>query len=386
MITPDETLRVVVIGVHLGGEGYPNVQHMLEGLRACPDVALEEHAYPLLSEGHLSARKDFRAIVRAGFAHLKAWHALWRVRTGSVVYIPYPALFLLLLWSLLPPAMRARRRIVADAFISVYDALVNDRKRLSPNTLSARMLRAIERRALRAADAVVVDTPENASFMALSLGLERARLHAIGLCIDEVAYALRESASPRIGPCRVVFTGTLIPLHGIAIILSAIELLADREDLEFVLIGDGQEAPLLETFMATARPRVRWSRRWHRARELAEEVACADVCLGVFSTGAKTQRVGPLKVHAYACMGKAIITADTAWAQRISEGCAEPPFVTVPAGDAKALATAITRLAEDPALRVRLGTAARAIYTERLGNPRTLAGLRAVLFPSESRG
>lgn len=374
-------MRLVVVGVHLSSDAYPNVRHTLDGLRAIPGLTLEEHAFPMRSQGHLSARPGLRALVSAAVAHGKALRALWRQTAGTRVFVPYPALFLLFLWSLFPRGRRRRLRIVADAFISVHDTLVDDRRRLNPHGWRARLLYAIERRALGIADAVVVDTEENADFMAQSLGLPRARLHAVGLCIDESAYAPRATAQRPDGRCRVLFTGTLIPLHGIEVIVAAMTRLAAREDIEFILIGDGQQAPVLETCMAGSPPRVGWSRRWHTALELADEVAAADICLGVFSPGPKAQRVGPLKVHAYACMGKAIITAETAWSRRITHALAEPPFVTVPAGDATALAHAIAALADDSALRARLSRASRAAYTQQLGNARTVARLREVLFP-----
>ena len=380
MSAPEHPAQLAVIGVHLTSDAYPNVRHTLTGLRAIPALAIDEYAFPMRAQGHLSARPGLRALVSAAVAHAKALRALWRQTAGTRVFVPYPALFLLFLWSLCPGRRRKRIRIVADAFISVHDTLVKDRGLLSPSSLRARLLHALESRALGAADAVVVDTLENAAFMAHSLELPSARVHAVGLCIDETAYAPRDISPRGDGRCRVLFTGTLIPLHGIEVIMGAMIHLATREDIEFILIGDGQQAPLLEAFMATPRPRVRWSRRWHSALELADEVAAADICLGVFSAGPKAQRVGPLKVHAYACMGKAIVTGDTRWARRMADALAEPPFVTVPTGDATALAHAIAALADDSALRARLARASRAAYTQQLGNARSLARLQTVLF------
>jgi len=379
--TPTPSRRLVVIGVHLATDGYPNVRHTLEGLRSTPAIVLEEYAFPMQSQGHLSARRGLRAGMFAVVAHAKALRVLLRQTAETSVYVPYPAPFLLFLWSLFPSRRRKRPRIVADAFISVHDTLVSDRQRLEPGSWRARLLHAIERRALNVADAVVVDTLENADFMAHSLGLRRDRVHAVGLCINEIAYAPRETASRQDGRCRVLFTGTLIPLHGIEVIVAAMTRLAAREDIEFVLIGDGQRAPLLEEFLATPRSRIRWLRRWHTAGELADEVAHADICLGVFSSRPKAQRVGPLKVHAYACMGKAIITADTQWSRRLSRDFATPPFATVPAGDPAALAATIVELADNPALRARLARASRTAYSQQLGNPHTLTRLEAVLFP-----
>lgn len=383
--------KLSIVGVHRETDGYPSVKHLLRGLRVHPDLQLREFSHPLPAWPRAGVSARLRALLQALICHLRALRDLRRVAPHADIYVPYPALGLLFLWSLLP--QRPHRRIVADAFISLHDTVVTDRKLLRPKSVAARLLYACERRALAAADAVVVDSEENARFIAQSLGLPPTRVHAIGLCIDEDAYAAHDATSPvrtaepalaahpANPPLRVLFTGTFIPLHGIPIILDAMTQLDTREDLEFVIIGDGQDAPLMARFAAGTRARVRWARHWHTAQQLASEVARADICLGIFSPGPKADRVGPLKLHAYACMGKAIITAETSWTRRMRADCAATPFITVPTGNATALARAITQLADDAALRRLLAAASRAWYTARLGNARALEKLSAVLWP-----
>lgn len=383
--------QLSIVGVHRETDGYPSVKHLLRGLRAHPAMDLRECSHPLPAWPRKGVSARLCALLQGLTCHLRALCDLRRMAPDAVIYVPYPALGLLFLWSLLPK--RPHQRIVADAFISLHDTVVTDRKLLRPASMAARLLYFCERRALLAADAVVVDSEENTRFIAQSLRLPAARIHAIGLCIDEDAYAAREVADPAPAaelalaarhatpPLRVLFTGTFIPLHGIPVILEAMTQLQTREDLEFVLIGDGQEAPLVERFMMRTGAPLRWARHWHNAQQLASEVARAEICLGIFSPGPKADRVGPLKLHAYACMGKAIITAETSWTRRVRADCVATPFITVPPGDATALATAIAALADDETLRQRLAEASREWYAARLGNGRTLEKLRAVLWP-----
>ena len=116
--------------------------------------------------------------------------------------------------------------------------------------------------------------------------------------------------------------------------------------------------------------------------DLAEEVRQADVCLGVFGRGEKAQRVWPLKNYAYMASGRAIITGDTACARELLSRTGGAAFVTVPPGDAGALAEAIRRLAADPSERVRLAGEARAFFDTHLRSEVATRQLVSVLRSS----
>src|SRR5205085_3136955 len=60
----------------------------------------------------------------------------------------------------------ADRPVVFNPLVSLYDTFVADRERFRPRSPAGRLLRAIDRRALRAADLVVADTVANADFLA----------------------------------------------------------------------------------------------------------------------------------------------------------------------------------------------------------------------------
>src|SRR5438445_12109276 len=76
----------------------------------------------------------------------------------------------------LPAARRAARGRpgVLNPLVSLADTLVADRGRFRPGSLAARMLEAIDRRALRSADAVVADTEAHGRYLAELAGLGEA--------------------------------------------------------------------------------------------------------------------------------------------------------------------------------------------------------------------
>jgi glycosyltransferase involved in cell wall biosynthesis len=169
----------------------------------------------------------------------------------------------------------------------------------------------------------------------------------------------------------------MVPLHGMETILEAASLLSERPDIHFKLIGDGQDAPLVEARLRTHMPHLEWERAWQPSQRIAEEISRADICLGIFGAGDKAQRVCPFKIYAYASIGRAVITGDTLCLRDTVELAGEI-FASVPVNDAAALAAKIVQLANDPALRTKLASSSRQFYGNHLSNQAALAQLAHV--------
>jgi spore maturation protein CgeB len=106
-------------------------------------------------------------------------------------------------------------------------------------------------------------------------------------------------------------------------------------------------------------------------------VSSAAICLGVFGTSAKAARVVPNKVWQAMAAGRPVISADTPGIREaITDGVSG---LLVPPGDPAALAQALRTLAADPALRARMGEAARAAYLEKGAPPAAAGPLHAAL-------
>jgi len=371
--------QLAVIGVHASSEAYPNTLHSLQGLRNHFDI--NEIDVPLFPRegGAMCARGGLLSKAwKLVSAHARVIAKGLAMRPRPVrVYVPYPAPILLYAWSFVPRGLRPRR-IVADAFISLFDTVVNDRGLLRPTDWRARILWRIERRAYGIADAVVVDTGQNADFYASLFRLPRELFVAIPLATNERDFTLSPQPVHR-GTCNVLFIGTLIPLHGISTIVGAARLLAGRKDIRFTIVGTGQQADILELAFREG-GNITWDREWKTPAQLASCIRQADICLGVFGASPKTQRVCPYKVYAYASMGRPIITARTSWLEQAAAEFGQMPFMTVTAADASALAAEIVRLADDEALRGAMASRAGEFYDAVLANQVAMARLRACIL------
>lgn len=368
-----EPANITILGVHVKSTGYPNVTFRIRDLKQSSQLRTREINFPFRAEtshheNRSRAWKPLRllwTVLRLTYAHLGIFLAyFWHGRPNRL-YIPYPSVLVLFCLSLLPKAWRPTY-IVADCFISLYDTAVTDRGLISSRSWAARALKSLESRAYRIADVIVVDTDLNASYFRETFRLTPSKVIALPLSIDESVF--RPSPYlPSGDSCNVLFIGTFVPLQGADVIARAAVILRERRDVQFRFIGSGQTADAVERIFAGGRPEnVEWITQWVDSERLAEEIRKADICLGIFGTGSKAQRVWPLKNYAYMAIGRAIITGDSLFSRRMLQESDFAPFLTVPHGDPAALAAAIVTLAQDPERRKDYAKNARLFYDRNL--------------------
>jgi len=263
----------------------------------------------------------------------------------DVVVVGYPGHFDL-------PAARLAARgrpIVFNPLVSLSDTLVGDRRRFSAGSPAARLLRWLDRRALRAADLVVADTQANADFLQELAGLARG---SVAVCL---VGAEEEVFQPPWSPSgRFLFVGKLIPLHGVATILAAARL---APELEIAVAGSGQLGHLLRERPAN----VEWI-PWIAYERLGDAYRGALCALGIFGTSDKAARVIPNKVFQALACGAPVLTADTPAARELLvDG---ESGLLVPAGDPQALAQAMRSAAADRSLLDRIAEGGLRAYRE----------------------
>jgi glycosyltransferase involved in cell wall biosynthesis len=252
----------------------------------------------------------------------------------------------------LPAARRASRGrpIVFNPLVSLADTLVTDRGRFRANSLAARALERIDRRAFRTADVVVADTEAQARFFA-----ELAGLDEVSVCFVGAEERLFEPGWQAPDEFVALFVGKLIPLQGVDTILAAARR---APEIRFRIVGSGQ----LDGLLAGTPPNVEHV-PWVEYERLPHEIRKAGCSLGVFGTTAKAKRVIPNKAFQAIACGAPLITADTPAARELLRD--EENALLVPAGDAEALAGAVRRLAADPDLSRRIAAGGRDVYERR---------------------
>lgn len=225
-----------------------------------------------------------------------------------------------------------------DFFISMYDTLVCDRRRVKPGSLPARLLHWFDRRTLALCDAAVADTRADASYFAEEFGADSARTATLYLTADRSIYYPRPADKPAgAPPFLVLYFGSILPLQGVEVILECARLLRDDTRIGFSLIG-----PLSEKALAVCGelPNVRTT-RWLSQPELAAHIAQADLCLaGHFNAAIdKASRTVPGKAYIYEAMEKPMVLGDNPANHEVFTPDARHIFI--PMGSPAALCNAI---------------------------------------------
>jgi len=302
--------------------------------------------------------------VRDAYSGMRRWRVLIsRGITASfdLLFVGFPGhTDMLPAWLV---ASLKRRPVVFDAFLSLYDTAVFDRKTVSHNSLGARRLYWVDKLACTLARLVLLDTQAHIHYFVNTFRLPVSKFRRVWVGTDEDV--MRECGKPSEGDnFTVFFYGSYIPLHGAEFIVKAARLLEEREEkVRFVMVGSGQTFPQVSRLAESLRVRsVEFMGRVPYER-LAEMISKSHICLGIFGTTPKAGRVIPNKVFDALAVGRPVVTADTPAIREVfTHG---ENIWLVPPGDERALAEAIITLKMDDALRKRLATNGHGVFKDR---------------------
>lgn len=214
-----------------------------------------------------------------------------------------------------------------------------------------RLVRPIERAMLRRADIVVTTTKAYAEAShALAAFKDRIKVIPIGIADNDKAPKFEITTPP-----YVLFVGRLVPYKGLSILLDAIA--AVQSDVELRIVGVG---PLMNELQAQATSldiadRVKFMDRVGEDQLQSLMERAAIFCLPSIN---RLEAFGVVLLEAMRA-GRAIISTNISgsgvpWVNAMG--------LTVPAGDATALAEAIDRLLANPDETARLGELARSRF------------------------
>lgn len=219
---------------------------------------------------------------------------------------------------------------------------------------------ALRRRILRQADGVFAVSRFTAD-LATQQGVDSSRLTLIGNGVDTSRFQPRDDAPLRarlgLEGRRVLLTvSRLVRRKGIDTVIAAMDRLrGSHPDLALLVAGDGEDRRRLEQL---ARPLRDEGRVIFAGRVSPDELAAYYSLAHVFALPARQEPDGSVEgfglvfLEAGACGIPVIGAASGGIPDAVTEGL---NGLLVPPSDPHALATAIARLLDDPALAARLG-------------------------------
>ena len=341
-------MRVAVIGAF--APEYARHYTLLEGLRAC-GVSLDVRAIP----GSLRTPGRLRALARAFPRHGEA----------DAVFIPaFNQVLGPAAWAL---SKRRGVPVLLDYLVGLSDVAA-DRGR--ERGARAAALRQVDRFNLRRLP-LLTDAQAHRAWFVRMAGRPLPNVHIIPVGVRDLPLLPPPDPSAPL----IQYTGTYIPFHGVEVILDAARLLPD---VQFEMIGSGQTyAAMAARAESLGLANVRFRKGRFPKDELTAMQAASTIMLGVFGAAPKTDYVVPNKLYEALALGRPVITAESAAVREfMTPG---DHLITVPPGDADALAAAIRGLLADPARQAALRHAGRALVEARYLPPAIGAQMAAVL-------
>jgi len=242
-----------------------------------------------------------------------------------------------------------KKPLIFDAFLSLYDSAVFDRKVIKEGSLKSKYYYYQDKFTCFLSDIVLLDTNEHINYFHKEFGINKDKFRRVFVGTDEDIFYPRENTKGD-DSFIITFHGKFIPLHGIQYIVGAAKLLENCRDIRFEILGSGQTynsiinlANKLRTSNIIFREKVKYE-------ELPNFIKRGDVCLGIFGDTAKAKRVIPNKVFEILAMRKPLITGDSPAIKEASIVDRKNALL-VELGGSKAIANAILELKEDKNLR-----------------------------------
>ncbi|HYG84404.1 MAG TPA: glycosyltransferase [Verrucomicrobiae bacterium] len=353
MASPTATApRVIVFGTY-DVKASPRVQVLIDGLKA-HHIEVIECNVPL----GVNTAARVAMLKQPWRLPLLAWRLLysWSKLIFKARHLPHADMVLVGHLGLFDIRLaRILFRKVPIALDYMISGLGTAKDRGVKKGLKTKLIEWLDMSALKRSNIIIVDTEEH--FEALPRQYKhRGLVVYVGAPLDW--FTVQKSLSRRAvhTPIKAIFFGLFTPLQGTPTIAKALTLVT--KPIEVTLVGGGQDEPEVRAILASA-PRhvkVTWL-PWVEREKLPAFVASHDICLGIFGTTEKAQKVVPNKIYQGAAMGTVMVTSDTPPQRRLLQ----KGSLLVPPGDAEALANALDSLADDPDMVSRLQQEAAAL-------------------------
>lgn len=258
-----------------------------------------------------------------------------------------------------------KKRIVWNAFYSIYNNWVFDRKRVKQGSFRAQMLWLQDYLCCIASDLVILETNADIKYFSETFSLDEKKFHRVFIGYDEEVFYPRLKERAVDNKFVVEFHGNYIPLQGVPVIIQAAKLLESQKDIHFNLIGDGQTYPEVKKLAqklavknVTFFPRL-------SPEEIVQHINLADVCIGLIGDVSRVNQCIPNKLLEASAMKRACINADTdAIKEMFVDG---EDVILIEKGNPNDLAAKILELRDNDSLKNSIAEAAHKTVVAKAG-------------------
>lgn len=235
--------------------------------------------------------------------------------------------------------------VIWDAFLSIFNTIVEDRNLINNLNPIAFFVYVIELLACCASDLILLDTNAHIDYFCKKYHLSSKKFLRVFVGVENEYFSEVTKVHQVTSPCnslKILFYGQFIPLHGIEHIISTARIL-ENQNIKFTLIGNGQEKKMIDKMLIHhPLPKLKWV-PWVPYESLSKWISEADICLGIFGKSQKASQVIPNKVFQVLTCGKPLITRDSPAIRELITP-EMPGICLIPPADPNRLAAAILEM------------------------------------------
>lgn len=279
-------------------------------------------------------------------------------------------------YEILPIAalLRWPKKLMYDEFLNPLEWLEEDRKEWWAKFIPKKLLKAFYRLLLKRCSLVLTDTDAHAASSSKLLGIAQDKFMSIPVGSDEdLFHPIKDRTLTK--KFTVFYYGSMLPLHGLDVVISAAEEVRDLP-VQFVLAGGGKPAQLAVQKANDNGAHVEY-RTWVPYEQLAELAGRSHLTLcGPFGDTPQARMVITGKTYQFLACGVPVVIGKTLAADMFTD---KKDCLITPLGDAKELASVIRWAYEHQDKLEAIGQNGYKLYAEQFSSDALAARMATIL-------
>ncbi len=249
-----------------------------------------------------------------------------------------------------------------DIQFSFYDNWVFDRKLAKPKSIKALYYWCADYFNCRVVDRIILDTHEHFEYFKKTFRVSTLKLVRVASSADTRIFFPRPKPKSD-GIFRVEYHGVYIPVQGVDVVVRAAKILEHEPNIQFILIGDGQEKKKIVVLAEKLGLTNVKFLPFLPLDQIPNYIAEADLCVGLVGDIPRVRRTVANKVYEAAAMERVSVNADVpAVRELFTDGV---DIVLVKQGNAEDLAEKIIFLRDNSAILEAMSKAAYKTFTKK---------------------
>jgi glycosyltransferase involved in cell wall biosynthesis len=197
------------------------------------------------------------------------------------------------------------KKFVFDEFINLIEWVAYEHHKIKPQSVLYKVIYKWYCFWLKSANLILADTVSHADYSSQLMGIPINKYLPLIVSTDEDTFKTAKLLKPK-GIFKVLYYGSMLPLHGVDIVIGAMELLRGK-DISLTLIGGSETTKQVIDTAIESGSKINY-KKWVNFEELPKYIQESDICLaGPFGGTFQSQYVITGKAYQFLQMRRPII-------------------------------------------------------------------------------